>query len=93
MRIGVDLDDTICRTTEIVHKKMDEYASKNNIDVLEVMNHELVREKFFDEYFINARYLENSYGNLWGRFKWYRQKRYVKQAYSIVRNGKCKVYF
>ena len=47
--------------------------------------------KFFDEYFINARYLENSYGNLWGRFKWCRQKRYVKQAYSIVRNGKCKV--
>ena len=50
MRIGIDLDDTICRTTEIVHEKMDEYAVRNNIDVLEIMNHELVREKFFDEY-------------------------------------------
>ena len=26
MRIGIDLDDTICRTTEMVHEKMDEYA-------------------------------------------------------------------
>ena len=50
MWIGIDLDDTICRTTEMVHEKMDEYAVKNNIDVLEIMNHELVREKFFDEY-------------------------------------------
>lgn len=50
MRIGIDLDDTICRTTEMVHEKMDDYAAKKHIDVLEVMNHELVREKFFDEY-------------------------------------------
>ncbi len=50
MRIGIDLDDTICRTTEMVHEKMDEYATKNDMDVLEIMNSELVREKFFDEY-------------------------------------------
>ena len=49
MRIGIDLDDTICRTTEMVHEKMDEYATKNHMDVLEIMNSELVREKFFAE--------------------------------------------
>ena len=50
MRIGIDLDDTICRTTEMVHEKMDEYAAKTNRDVLEIMSHELIREEFFNEY-------------------------------------------
>ena len=50
MRIGIDLDDTICRTTEMVHEKMDEYSSKTNRDVLEIMSNELIREKFFEEY-------------------------------------------
>jgi uncharacterized HAD superfamily protein len=50
MRIGIDLDDTICRTTEMVHEKMDEYSAKTNRDVLEIMSNELIREKFFEEY-------------------------------------------
>ncbi len=50
MRIGIDLDDTICRTTEMVQKKMAEYAQKNGLDVLDVMNNELLRESFFEEY-------------------------------------------
>ena len=50
MKIGIDLDDTICRTTEMVHKKMDEYSAKTNRDVLDIMSNELVREQFFDEY-------------------------------------------
>ena len=28
MRIGIDLDDTICRTSEIVHDRLDRYATK-----------------------------------------------------------------
>ena len=50
MRIGIGMDDTICRTTEIVHEKMEEYARDKNIEVLEVMNSELERMKFFDKY-------------------------------------------
>ena len=50
MRIGIDLDDTICRTTEMVHEKMDEYSAKTHRDVLEIMSSELIREKFFEEY-------------------------------------------
>ena len=50
MRIGIDLDDTICRTSEMVHEKMDEYSAKTNRDVLEIMSNELIREQFFNEY-------------------------------------------
>ena len=28
MRIGIDIDDTICNTSELVHKKIEEYAKK-----------------------------------------------------------------
>ena len=50
MRIGIDIDDTICRTTELVNEKMEEYASKNNIEVLDIMNYDDIKDKFFDEY-------------------------------------------
>lgn len=50
MRIGIDIDDTICRTTELVNEKMEEYAAKNNIDVLEIINYDEVKDKFFEEY-------------------------------------------
>ena len=50
MKIGIDLDDTICRTSEMAHEKMDEYSTKTNRDVLEIMSNELIREQFFDEY-------------------------------------------
>lgn len=35
MKIGIDLDDTICRTTEIVHKKLEEYAENLNLNPLD----------------------------------------------------------
>ena len=50
MKIGIDLDDTICRTTEMVGDKMEEYAEKNNIEVLEIMNDEGMKFDFFNEY-------------------------------------------
>lgn len=50
MRIGIDLDDTICRTTEMVHKKVEEFADKKNLNPLDIMNDEYLKQEFFDEY-------------------------------------------
>ncbi len=50
MRIGIDIDDTICRTTELVNEKMDEYAEKYNVSPLDIMNYDEVKDKFMDEY-------------------------------------------
>lgn len=50
MRIGIDLDDTICRTTEMVNDKMKEYAKKKNFDILDIMNDEEIKLDFFNEY-------------------------------------------
>ena len=50
MRIGIDLDDTICRTTEIVGDMVEEYASKNNLDPLDVFNNEKLKYDFFNKY-------------------------------------------
>ena len=49
MRIGVDLDDTICRTTEKVHEKVEEYATKLNLDPLDIMNDDVLSKQFFSE--------------------------------------------
>lgn len=57
MRIGVDFDDTICRTTEIVHKRVEEYAKVNKLDPLEIMNDEVLKQSFFNIY------LEDIYAN------------------------------
>lgn len=58
MRIGIDLDDTICRTSEIVHQKVAEYASKEGLNSLDVINDEELRKTFFDIY------LEDIYTNV-----------------------------
>lgn len=50
MKIGIDIDDTICRTTEIVNRKMEEYAKREKINVLDIMNFDDIRAKFFEEY-------------------------------------------
>ena len=50
MRIGIDLDDTICRTTEMVNDKMKEYAKKKKFDILDIMNDEEIKLDFFNEY-------------------------------------------
>lgn len=57
MRIGVGVDDTICRTTEIVHSKLEEYAKEKNLDPLDIMNDEFMKETFFNNY------LEEIYSN------------------------------
>ena len=50
MKIGIDLDDTICRTTEKVHNLLEEYAKKGNKSPIEIMNDELEKEAFFKNY-------------------------------------------
>lgn len=50
MRIGVDLDDTICRTTEKVHEKVEEFSKKLNLNPLDIMNDEVLSNDFFTEY-------------------------------------------
>ena len=51
MRIGIDLDDTMCRTTEIVHQLLEKEAKKNGKDPLDIMNNELKREDFLKKYY------------------------------------------
>ena len=53
MRIGIDLDDTICRTTEIVHKYLEIYSEKTHLNSLDIMNDEELKEEFFDKYIRN----------------------------------------
>ena len=50
MRIGIDLDDTICRTTEMVHNYLEIYSEKTHLNPLDIMNDEDLKEEFFDEY-------------------------------------------
>ena len=57
MRIGVDMDDTICRTTEIVHTKLEEYSEQLGINPLDIMNDEELKKNFF------AIYMEDIYNN------------------------------
>lgn len=49
MRIGIDLDDTICRTTEMVNKKLDEYSKNKKLNPLDIMNDEYLKDEFFEE--------------------------------------------
>lgn len=58
MRIGIDLDDTICNTTEIVHEKIEEYANRIHLNPLDIMNDEYLKQEFFNEY------LEDIYTNV-----------------------------
>ena len=50
MRIGIDIDDTICRTSEKVNEYMEIFAKDENIEPLMIMNYEDIKEKFFDKY-------------------------------------------
>ena len=50
MRIGIGMDDTICRTTEIVHEKLEEYSKKIGLNPLDIMNDEMLKDIFFDTY-------------------------------------------
>ena len=53
MRIGIDLDDTICRTTEIVSDTVEEYARENNLDPLDVFNNESLKYDFFNKHLLD----------------------------------------
>lgn len=57
MRIGIDMDDTICRTTEIVHDRLAKYSEELNINPLDIMNDEELKKNFF------AIYAEDIYSN------------------------------
>ena len=50
MSIGVDMDDTICRTTEIVHSRLEEYSKQLGINPLDIMNDEELKGNFFAIY-------------------------------------------
>lgn len=50
MKIGIDLDDTICRTTEKVHMLLEEYGQKRKKSPIEIMNNELEKEEFLAKY-------------------------------------------
>ena len=52
MRIGVGFDDTICRTTEIVHDRVEKYALSERLNALDIMNDEFLKEGFFSIYLI-----------------------------------------
>ena len=58
MKIGIDIDDTICRTSEIVHQKLEEFGEKNTLNPLDIMNDEVLRKDFFE------KYLEDIYRNV-----------------------------
>ena len=59
MRIGVGFDDTICRTTEIVHDRVEKYAAAENLNPLDIMNDEFLLGIFVlnDDLIISDEYL------------------------------------
>lgn len=57
MKIGIGIDDTICRTTEIVHDRLEKYAKEKNLNPLDIMNDDKLKNEFFDIY------LEDIYSN------------------------------
>lgn len=79
MRIGVGIDDTICRTTEIVHDRLERYAKENNLNPLDVMNDEYLKQSFFNIY------LEDIYSNA-------EIKRNVSQVLKRLRSKGNEIY-
>ncbi len=49
MRIGIDIDDTICSTSEIVHDRMEKYSEKYQLSPVMIMNEEEYKIAFFKE--------------------------------------------
>lgn len=50
MKIGIDLDDTICNTTEIVQEYLKKYSKNQKINSLDIMNDEDLKQTFFTKY-------------------------------------------
>ncbi|MBQ6497912.1 MAG: hypothetical protein IJI58_04275 [Bacilli bacterium] len=51
MRIGIDLDETICNTSKIINEYINEYATEEKIDPNQVMLTK--RDDFFNKYTID----------------------------------------
>lgn len=79
MRIGLDIDDTICKTTEIVHNRIEIFAEKHNLNPLDVMNDEYLKQEFFDDY------LEDIYKNV-------EVKKNAKEVLRRLKNKGNKIY-
>lgn len=50
MRIGVDLDNTICKTSEMINKLLEEYAKEKNIESNNIIENIELKEEFFKKY-------------------------------------------
>ena len=48
MRIGLDMDDTICSTNELLTKYVEKYCKKHNIDSKTLWKDESIRHDFLD---------------------------------------------
>ena len=48
MNIGIDLDDTICATTEVVQEYLEKYSDLKNLNPLEIINDEILKQQFFN---------------------------------------------
>lgn len=79
MKIGIGIDDTICRTTEIVHDRLEKYAKEMNLDPLDVMNDEEKKNAFF------SIYMEDIYSNTV-------VKRNAKEVIKRLRSRGNKIY-
>lgn len=49
MRIGIDLDDSICKTKEMVEIKLHEYVTKHNLNFDSVYINDIEMERFYKE--------------------------------------------
>ncbi len=50
MNIGIDLDDTICATTEVIQKYLEKYSIKENLSPFEIIDDEMIKLEFFNLY-------------------------------------------
>ena len=53
MRIGIDIDNTLSNTHEIVNRLKEVFAKDNNIDIDEINTNNDYRERFFEKYMID----------------------------------------
>ena len=58
MRIGIDLDNTICNTSEKVEEYLEKYAQEENLEPIDIMNDDSLRDSFWE------RYLKDIYRNV-----------------------------
>ena len=50
MKIGIDIDDTLCKTKELVELKLHDYCDDNNLNIDNISSNEIEMEKFYNEY-------------------------------------------